>query len=1044
MQENQEHKTEHRVGEDVSSTGASIASIFISRPVTTVMLSLVLLVLGVMSFMKMGIDMYPNVEFPYVVVQTTLAGSGPEEIETSITKEIEEAVNTIAGIEEMNSYSMEGVSIVLIKFELEKNVDVAAQEVRDKVNEIQADLPDGTDAPVIRKFDIGALPILTIAVSANRDIIELTEMVKKQIKENIENTTGVGSIDIVGGREREIHVEVNPFKLYSLGVPISSVKQAIIDQNVEIPGGRVEQPTEEYILRILGRLPTVDSFKNIFVAMRNGKPIKVSDIGQVLDTGEFERQKTMLNGRETVSLEVKKQSGSNTLAVIEGIKERLKVIEADLPSDFKITLLSDQSGNIRESFFSVIEHLVLGGLLAALVVFIFMGSLKSTTISALAIPVSIIGAFFFMDYFGFTLNNMTLLGLTIAVGIVIDDAIVMLENIYRHMEEYGKTPLQAALDGSKEITGAIIATTASILVIFLPLAFMSGIVGRFVKSYGITVAVAIFLSGVVALTLTPMLCAKMLNEKEKKNKVEFYITKINGWLVEIYMPMLEWALRHRFAMVGISILMLVATVPMLMKVGIDFVPEDDTGKIKVSVKAPVGTSYPDMLKIFNTVSDDIAQLPYIENLFAAIGVAEMGVGEGAVNEGYIQVELKGRKDRKKITTFKYQESIRQIMAKYEGLRPMVNILSDGPGGGEAQLQFLLSGPDIDKLNEYAQAMIADLKQNPGLIDLDTSFSLAKPEYRIIVDRDKAQDLGVKIVDIASAMRTMVGGEENITKYKEGGELYEVRLRLAPEYRESIATVSALMLPSDNGLVRLDSVASIEQGFGPTQIDRYNRQRQVTVSANPNGIDLGQGSKLLQEAFDRLNINSHEYKGESIGMAQEMGKMMASFGMAFALAILFKYMILAAQFESYTHPLAILISLPLTLPFAVFSLMVTGNTFNIFSLLGLFMLIGVVSKNSILQIEYINQLREHGLPRLDAILEGNKVRLRPILMTTIALVMGVASMLFGTGSGAALRRSLAIVVIGGQTLSLLVTLLMTPVTYTLLDDLGEWTKNKFKS
>ncbi|MDR0291685.1 MAG: efflux RND transporter permease subunit [Elusimicrobium sp.] len=1031
------------VGSDVPQTGASIASIFIRRPVTTIMLSLVVLVLGFMGYFTMGIDMYPNVDVPYVIVQTSLPGSSPEEIETSITKPIEEAVNSVSGIDQLTSQSFEGTSVVIIQFNLEKNADVAAQEVRDKVNQIQASLPDGVQAPIILKLDLGALPVLTIAVSGDRDIIELTEMSKKLIKENIENIRGVGSVNIVGGRLREIHVDVNPFKLYALGIPINDVKKALSEQNVELPGGRVEQPSQEFGLRILGRVTSPLDFSNIFVGMRRGSPIKVSDIGTVDDTGQYERQSTWLNGRRTVSFEVKKQSGTNTLDVIEGVKAKINQIAPTLPADFSISMLSDQSGSIKESFYSVIEHLVIGAFLAAVVVFVFMGSFKSTIISSLAIPTSIIGSFFFMKQFGFTMNNMTLLGLTVAVGIVIDDAIVMLENIYRHMEEYDKTPLQAALDGSKEITGAIIATTASILVIFLPLAFMSGIVGRFVRSYGITVAVAIFLSGVVALTLTPMLCSKLLKKGEKKSFIEIYVTKINGWLVGIYLPALEWALRNRWLMVIFSVLLFLSSLPMLKWVGKDFIPQDDSGKIKITVKAPVGTSYEDSVRIFKNLGDDLLTLPYIQDLFIAVGVPASNViaSDSAVNEGYILVELKDRKERDKISTFEYQSAIRQIMAKYTGIRSMVAIASEGPSGGRAQLQYLISGPDINKLIDYSNTIIANIKKIPGFIDVDTSFSLAKPEYRVIINRDKAQDLGVKVIDIASALRTMVGGEEDITKYKEGDDLYQVRLRVAQPYRDNINAVSALMLPSPSGLVRLDSVAKIESGFGPTEIDRFNRQRQVTINANLDGLDLGTAGSILQQQFQSLNPSSL-YKGELIGMGKEMGRMLSAFVMAFALAVLFKYMILASQFENFMHPFAILVALPLTLPFAVFSLLVTGQSINIFSMLGLFMLVGVVSKNAILQVDYINTLRSEGLHRLDAILEGNKVRLRPILMTTIALVMGVLSMVFGTGSGAVLRRSLAIVVIGGQTLSLLITLLMTPVTYTLLDDLGRWIKNKF--
>ncbi len=1038
-------KKEHIENLGKVSGGAGFSSIFINRPVTTIMLSLVMVVLGFVGYQSMGVDSYPNVEFPYVLVQTTLPGASPEEIETSVTKLIEESVNAIEGIDELNSYSFEGASIVAIQFVLEKNGDVAAQEVRDKVNLITKDLPDGIDPPVISKLNFDALPVLTISVSGNRNIIDLTELARKQIKENIENVAGVGSVSILGGRQREVHVTVNPFKLTALNIPIGTVKSALADQNIEIPGGRVESKHSEYVLRILGRVPRVSDFANIFLATRNGAKIKLSDVGTVEDSGQYERSSTWLNGRRSVSLEVKKQSGRNTLAVIGAIKERLETIKKTLPADIQVNLLLDQSSNIRDSVNAVLEHLILGAILASIAVFIFMGSVKSTFIASLAIPTSIIGTFFFMSRSGFTLNNMTLLGLTVAVGIVIDDGIVMLENIYRHMEEYGKSPKQAALEGSKEITGAIIATTASILVIFLPLAYMSGIMGRFVRSYGLTVVFAIALSGVVALTLTPMLCAKMLKHEKKQGGLEKLVTTVNGKLLDFYMPMLEWALRRRWLMVVISAVLFFIILPFSAKfVGGDFMPEDDSGKFQINIETPVGTSYEDSRNMVFQMEEEIKRLPYIKDVFSAVGInSNSFLSSGAVNHSYIIVELQDRNARKKINSKKFVDVTREMLSKYEGIKTTTSIVSDGPSSGEAAVQYIISGPDIDKLVDYADRTIDILRKDGRFIDLDMSFSLAKPEYRVIIDRDKAQALGVKILDISSALRTMVGGEDAITKYKEGDELYEVRLRVAEEYRDSKDAVASLLIPTTTGeVVRLDSISEIEAGVGPTQIDRHNRQRQVTVKANiSHGIDLQSATKLVEASFKSLNPDPG-YHGSYGGRTKEMMKMFKSFLIAFLLAFLFKYMILASQFESYSHPIAILVSLPLTIPFAVISLAITGETLNIFSLLGMFMLIGIVSKNAILQVDYTNTLRHKGLPRLDAILEANKTRLRPILMTTITLIMGVLPIVFGTGAGSGTRRSLGIVVAGGQALSLLITLLMTPVTYTLLDDLSEWVKQKF--
>lgn len=1021
-------------------------AVFIRRPVATIMMCLAIVVIGLMSYSSMGVGMFPNVDVPYVLVQTTLAGASPEEIETSVTKIIEESVNQVEGIDEIKSQSMEGASLVSIKFLMDKDGDVAAQEVRDKVELIKNELPDGTEAPVVQKLDMDSIAVLNVVVSGDRDIVELTEIAKKKVKENIENIRGVGAVNIVGGREREIHITVNPLKLFSLNLPISDVAAALADQNVEIPGGRVEQQHQEYTLRILGRIPDVPSFNDIFIANRNGASIKIADIGYAEDSGEYERESTFLNKRRAVTLEITKQSGTNTLAVVQGVKDKLEKIKPTLPADISLSLMMDQSGNIKASVHSVLEHLVLGGILAGIMVFFFMGSLRSTFISFLAMPISIIGSFIFMNMAGFTIDTMTLLGLLVAVGIVIDDAIVMLENIFRHMEKYGKSPKVAAIDGSHEITSTVVATTLSILVIFLPLAYMSGIVGRIVNSYGMTVVFAIALSGVVALTLTPMLCAKMLKQ-EKKTKLDLFVDGVNKKLVDWYIPLLDWSIHHRKIMVSLACLCLVLLVPMLARVGGEFMPTDDSGKVQVSIEAPVGTSYTDTQDILKQIEKDIRRLPHVKDTLVAAGVSSSSfVSSNPSNKGYVRVEFESRDKRDGVTTKEYLDAIREMMKKYKGLKSNSYVVSETPSSGSYELEFVISGPDINKLSEYSQAMVQQLSKDPRFIDVDTSLDLSKPEYRVVINREKAQNLGVKITSIASALRTMVGGEDDITKYKEGDDLYDVRVRVAEEYRDTKEAISALMVPSKlNGkdtIQRLDSVAYIEEGTGPSQIDRHNRQRQVTVQANLNGIDTRSALAIMNDIFHRLNAGA-EYSGGVTGMSEEMTKMFSSFLLAFVLAFFFKYMILAAQFESYTHPVAIIVSLPLTLPFAVLSLFLTGQSLNLYSLLGIFMLIGVVSKNAILQTDYTNQLRARGYGRTDAILQANRVRLRPILMTTLTLIMGVAPMIFSNGEGADQRRSLAIVIVGGQALSLLVTLLMTPVTYILMDELGDWFNYTFK-
>ncbi|NLO91487.1 MAG: efflux RND transporter permease subunit [Elusimicrobia bacterium] len=1017
-----------------------IVEVCVKRPVFTTMIMCALAVMGALSYLRLGVDLFPNVDFPFVVVNTTLAGASPEEVETSITKPLEEAINTVSGIEELNSYSYEGLSFIFIKFDMDKNVDVAAQDVRDKVSGVQKDLPDGTDPPVISKFEPSALPVVNIAVSGNRDLVDLTELTRKQIKENLETISGVGSASLVGGRKREIHIIVDPLKLTALGLSIKDVKDALIEQNIEVPGGNVEHKDKVFVLRTLGRIDKAEDFNNIVLDTRNGAQLKISDIGRAEDTGEHMETYAYFNGKPCVSLILKKQSGANTLELVDRIKVRLKELQPILPPDIRMNIMSDQSTFIKASVGAVKEHLVLGAVLAAVMVLLFMGDFRSTLISATAIPISVIGTFTVMKMADFTINNITLLGLTVAVGLVIDDAIVVLENIYRHMDEFRKSAVQAALDGTDEIGLAVMATTLSLLVIFLPMAYMDGIVGRFLKSYGLTIAFAIAVSLFVAFTLTPMLCSRFLHIKHgETSKLAGFSDRINDKLAGYYMVALRWAMAHRKFMVGLSIAIMLTSLPLLKFIGKDFMPKDDTSQFAVFVKAPEGTSVQRTREICSQLTDEMKRLPYVENMLINVGQTDDAT---TPNEGNIIVQLTDI-EKRDIPMNTIMIAVRKMFSKYSDLKFTVVTVGGFGASKEAEMEFIVTGPDLNKLQEYSGKILAALKKEKGMVDLDTSFSFAKPEYRVVINRSRAHDLNVKVKDIATSMRTLVSGTEDITKYKEGDELYEVRIRAEERYRDRPEALAALMIPTENNkVVRLDSVAEIVKGFGPTRIDRYNRQRQITVSANMEGMDLGTALKKAQSAFDALKAPP-TYSGQSQGRASELGKMLKSFVMAFTLAFLFIYMVLASQFESFMLPLSIMICLPLTIPFALISLFMAQQSLTLFSILGIFMLVGVVKKNAILQVDYTNTLRARGLERYQAIMEANKTRLRPILMTTLTLVASMIPTALDKGAGSAGRSTMAWVIIGGQLLSLVITLLMTPVTYSLLDDLQNWLRMKIR-
>ncbi len=1006
------------------------------------MMIITIVVLGAAAYLRLGIDLMPNVEFPYVMIQTSLRGAGPEEIESSVTKPIEEAVNTISGIEDVNSTSYEGLSLVMIKFVLEKDGDIAAQEVRDKVNSVLSQLPQGTNPPVIGKLDIGAQAVLNVVVYGNRDLIDLTQIAKKKIKENIETVSGVGAIDIVGGREREIHLVVNPLKLSAMNLSIRAVKDAITQQNIEIPGGKVEQKEKEFVLRTMGRIQSVKDFDDIVIANINGAQVRVSDIGRVEDTGARMTTASYYNGKPSVTLVVKKQSGTNTVAVVKNIKERLEELKETIPPGVETTIIGDQSVFIKDSVNTVTEHLVLGAVFAALMVLLFLGDFRSTIISSLAIPTSLIGTLIFMQMAGFTINTMTLLGLTIAVGIVVDDAIVMLENIYRHMEDHKMAPLKAAMDGSREIGFAVVAMSAALLVIFIPLAYMGGIIGRFLKSYGLTIAFAVAISVFVALTLTPMLCSLFLKIKPgAKTRLEKFTDGVNEYLAAKYIAMLEWALARRKQMMAYAVLIMISMVPLFMFLGKDFMPADDTGLYQINITAPEGTSLGMMKQVFAQVETETRQLPYVKSILSSIGTGTGGhFGGATTNEGYVLVELADLADRD-LPMQKLLLASREMMSKYKGLRVAV-MPAGGFGGGDAELMYNISGPDLQKLNEYSSAVADRLRLVKGAVDVDTSFSFAKPEYRVEIDRSRAHDLGVKVEDIATSLRTLVGGEEDITKFKDGDELYQVRLRADESFRDRREAIEALMVPANGGRVtRLDSLARVAEGVGPTQIARYNRQRNVQVKANVDGIPVNRLIAEAEKAFKALGAPP-EYKAGIYGRAKELGNMLKEFGIAFVLAFIFIYIVLASQFESFVYPISIMIVLPLTIPFAIISLFITGQNLTLFAIMGMFMLFGIVTKNSILQVDYTNTLRAKGLPRHQAMIEANRTRLRPILMTTLTLIAGMIPTALGTGAGSGTRRTMAMVIIGGQTLSLLITLLMTPVTYSLMDDLESWFRKKY--
>jgi len=1013
----------------------ALARLCVRRPVFATMLILSLVVVGVFSYFSLGVDLFPKVDIPTVQVLVDDRGASPEEIETEVSKKIEDAVNTISQVDEVRSTSSEGQALVIVTFELSKNGDVAAQEVQNKVNLIINDLPQTAKTPVVQKFDPDATPILQVAVSAPRSLRDVTLIADKEIKQKLENAKGVGQIRIVGGARREIHILVNPDRLRAYNLTVNDVFNALKQQNLELPGGNLNAGSRELTIRTTGKILNVDQFNQIAIAARDGYVVKVSDIGYAEDSYEEPRTTARLNGVPAVTLVVSKQSGENTVATASEVRERLKEIGRTLPKDVKTQVIGDQSVFIEAAVNSIKEHLIEGSILASIVIFIFLANWRTTLIAAIAIPTSIISAFALMAAMGLTLNQITMLALTLMVGIVIDDAIIVLENIYRFMEEKGMSPYEAAIEGTREIGPAVLATTLSLLAVFLPVGFMGGIVGRFMSSFGFTSGFSIAVSLLVSFTLTPMLCARFV--KAPKQSAGGHVSKESGffkWLDNHYTTMLTWSMNHRKMVILASVLTVVSIVPLFMFVGKNFLPADDQSQFNVLIRTPEGTSLASTTQISEKIAQQIRAVPGVEDTLMTDG----GSADASANNSSIYVKLKDI-DQRSLSQVDIMQRTRALLHKLpEDIHSSVELVSAvGGNQSNADVQYFIEGPDLAKLAQYSDALLAKMKQIPGVTDADTTLRSGKPEVSLDIDRARAADLGVSVMDIEQALNTLVAGQVAST-FNAGDEQYDVRVRAQEQFRGSIEGLSKMTVPSTNkrSSVGLDEVVHMRTGTGPSSVNRIARQRQVTLTCNvlPGGSQAAILTALSKAATE-IGMDPDYHTGLT-GASKELGRTGYYFLLAFSLTFIFMYIVLAAQFESFIHPITILITLPLAIPFGIVSLLVTGQTVNIFSGLGLLLLFGIVKKNAILQIDHTNGLRAAGLPRYEAILQANRDRLRPILMTTIALVAGMLPLVISSGTGAATNRSIGVLVVGGQSLCLILTLLAVPVFYSFFEDLSQ--------
>jgi len=906
---------------------------------------------------------------------------------------------------------------------------------------------------------------LTIALSGQRSIRELTEYADKIVKVQLERAGGVGAVDVVGGLDRAINVWVDAERLAAYKIPITAVRDALQRQNADVPGGNVETGRRELVLRTLGRYTSPRDMEELVVTNINGAPIKIRDIGRVEDGTKEQRSIARLNGQPTVTLEVRRQSGANTVEVIHNVKDQLARVSAQLPADIKLEAIRDQERYIDAALHEITRHLILGSILASLVVLLFMRSWRSTLIAAIAIPCSVISTFGMMRAMNFTLNGVTMLALVLMVGVVIDDAIVVLENIFRFVEEKRITPMRAAKEATADIGLAVMATTFSLVVIFLPVSFMSSISGRFLFQFGITAAVAVLVSLLVSFTLTPMMSARLLRAEDAAAGHAGHHDTVSsaasrrGFYALIdrsYTSLLQLAMRHRAVVAVIAIAVALSSIPLYRVVKQEYIPSDvDEAEFDVNCNAPEGTNIDAMNDAVLAVEKDLLSTPGVRLILSSSG----GSFLGAVNQAGVYVRIAPHEERvfsltkfwnaiksgHPLTAFRgnytqrdVMQEVRQRLQKYAPLRFSVrNAPSFNIGGGNFDIDFVFRGPELTELAKYADTLRQKTKEIGGIVDADTTLKLDKPELRVHINRERAADLGVDTSNISTALRLMVGGDDQVSRFRDPSvnEDYDVQLRLSERDRKDAATISRLYVPSSRaGLVRVDNLVDIKEELSPSRIDRLDRQRQASMRAGvAPGFALADRLDALRKTAAAMNLPA-AYSTIVAGRGRELERTFVEFLWAFLLSIIFMYMILASQFESTIHPFTILLSLPLSVPFALLSLWLLSDTLNLYSALGILVLFGVVKKNAILQIDHMNNLRTLGMERDAAIIQGNRDRLRPILMTTLALVAGMSPLALGTGPGAEERRSIAIVVIGGQSLSLLLTLIATPVVYSLLDDM----------
>jgi HAE1 family hydrophobic/amphiphilic exporter-1 len=1014
-----------------------LSNLSIKYPVFATMMMAALAVLGIVSYSQLQVDMFPKVEIPVVTVTTIYPGAGPESVEREVTKKIEEEVNTVEGVKHIQSISQEGISSIVVEFQLEVSAINASQDVRGKIAAIRGELPREIEEPIVQRIDFGQMPVLSIGVDApGLSPQAATTFADKVVKKRLESVRGVGAVALVGESTREIQVVVDRLKLEAYHVSLSEVVGALQRENVDVPAGNADRGATEALVRVSARGRSAADIALIPVKRPGGMPVYVRDLAQVVDGVEEPRNAAFLDERNALALEIQKQSGANTVAVADGVLAELERLKKDVPPGITLSVIKDDSRFIRESIEDVNTTMVIGGLLTVFIVYLFLNSWRSTIITGVTLPISVVSGFIAMRAFGFTLNIITLMGLSLAIGMLIDDAIVVRENIVRHLQR-GKDHFDAARDGTAEIGLAVMATTFTILAVFVPVSFMSGMVGRFFYEFGITVAAAVVASLFVSFTLDPMLSSRWVDPDIERGYHPHFVgralARFNQWFEDLhvkYERLLGWCLGHRKSVLAVALVAFLASFPILAVLGGDFMPDFNRGEYQVAFKATPGATLAETKERALAVVRELKKLPDVEYTYTTIG--ESGITRRGPTEGVVYVKLRESKGK---TFSSVLADARRAVSVVPGLT--FGFTESGPFG-QKPLQYSVRGPEVDELDRLSRELGAEMEKIPGLVDLETSLEKTKPELRVHFDRDRAGDLGLNVGPVAMTLRAAVTGEVATTIEDAAGDSHDVRVRLRADQRRYAEDLLALRVPTDKDdafgdkiLVPLSEVATATPASGPSTIRHMDLQREVRLSAANSDRSVGEVMGDVTKAISRLNLPPG-YDVAASGDAEELVSMFRSMLQTLALAIILIYLILGSQFGSFFHPLAIMLSLPLSLVGVALALLATGDTLNMMSMIGLIMLMGLVTKNAILLVDFTNQARARGAARDEALIKAGSTRLRPIVMTTLAMIFGMLPLAFAIGAGAELRAPMARAVIGGLITSTLLTLVVVPVVYTYLD------------